>query len=398
MNAQTFPPIPFLDLKAQQARLGSRLRERLDAVLAHGQYILGPEVLELESKLASFCGAAHCVSVSSGTDALQIALMAEGIGRGDAVFLPAFTYTATAEVPLLLGATPVFVDVDPRSFQIDLASLQDRIETVKRAAKLRPRAVIGVDLFGQPADWAGIAAIAAKEGLFTLDDCAQSFGAAQGGVRLGKAADATATSFFPSKPLGAYGDGGALFTESAERAALYRSLRSHGEGTTRYEVLRTGMNGRLDTMQAAVLLAKLEVFEGEIARREEIARIYDAALRDALDVPARVPGAQSAWAVYSVLLPDEARREAAKAALAAAGIGHAVYYPRALHEQPAYKAAHDGVPLPVAESLGSRILALPVHPDLTDAQAGRVAATLTQALTQAPTRAPARAPAQILGR
>ena len=382
MNAQNFPPIPFLDLKAQQARMGSRLRERLDAVLAHGQYILGPEVHELESKLAAFCGAAHCVSVSSGTDALQIALMAEGIGRGDAVFLPAFTYTATAEVPLLLGATPVFVDVDPRTFQIDLASLQERIETVKQAGRLRPRAIIGVDLFGQPADWAGIGAIASKEGLFTLDDCAQSFGAAQDGVRLGKAADATATSFFPSKPLGAYGDGGALFTESAERAALFRSLRTHGEGTTRYEVLRTGMNGRLDTMQAAVLLAKLEIFEGEIARREEIARIYDAVLAGVLDIPARMMGTQSAWAVYSVLLPDEATRDLAKAALAAAGIGHAVYYPRALHEQPAYKTSHDGTPLKVAEGLGGRILALPIHPDLTDEQAGRVAATLRQALGQ----------------
>ena len=380
MNAQNFPPIPFLDLKAQQARLGSRLRERLDAVLAHGQYILGPEVLELESKLAAFCGAAHCVSVSSGTDALQIALMAEEIGRGDAVFLPAFTYTATAEVPLLLGATPVFVDVDPRTFQIDLNSLRERIETVKRAGRLKPRAIIGVDLFGQPADWAGIAAIATREGLFTLDDCAQSFGAARDGVRLGKSADATATSFFPSKPLGAYGDGGALFTESAARAALYRSLRTHGEGTTRYEVLRTGMNGRLDTMQAAVLLAKLEIFEAEIARREEITRIYDAALGDVLEIPARMAGTQSAWAVYSVLLPDEATRDAAKAALAGAAIGHAVYYPRALHQQPAYQAAHDGVALPVAESLGGRILALPIHPDLTDAQAERVAATLAQAL------------------
>ncbi|MBU6419431.1 MAG: DegT/DnrJ/EryC1/StrS aminotransferase family protein [Proteobacteria bacterium] len=380
MNAQNFPPIPFLDLKAQQARLGQGLKDRLEAVLAHGQYILGPEVLELEAKLAAFCGAAHCVSVSSGTDALQIALMAEGIGRGDAVFLPAFTYTATAEVPLLLGATPVFVDVDPRTFQIDLNNLRERIETVKHAGKLKPRAVIGVDLFGQPADWLGIRATAVEYGLFTLDDCAQSFGAAQNGERLGKAADATATSFFPSKPLGAYGDGGALFTESAERAALYRSLRSHGEGNTRYEVLRTGMNGRLDSMQAAVLLAKLEVFEGEIARREEIARIYDAALKDVLEIPVRMQGGQSAWAVYSVLLPDEATRDAAKAALAAASIGHAVYYPRALHQQPAYQAAHDGATLPVAESLGGRILALPIHPDLTDEQAGRVAATLRQAL------------------
>jgi dTDP-4-amino-4,6-dideoxygalactose transaminase len=380
MNNENFSPVPFLDLKAQQARIGPVLRARLDAVLAHGQYILGPEVSELEARLAAFCGAAHCVTVSSGTDALQIAMMAEGIGRGDAVFLPAFTYTATAEVPLLLGATPVFVDVDPHTFQIDLPSLEARIADVKRSGALRLRAVVGVDLFGQPADWAGIGAIAAREGLFTLDDCAQSFGAALNGARLGKAADATATSFFPSKPLGAYGDGGALFTESAERAALFRSLRTHGEGTTRYEVMRIGMNGRLDTMQAAVLLAKLDVFEGEIARREQIAEIYDKALADVLKVPARVADSVSAWAVYSVLLRDEAEREQAKAALQAAGIGHAVYYPRALHQQPAYASCHDGAPLPVAEELGRRILALPIHPDLSDAQAARVAAVLRGAL------------------
>ncbi len=381
MNAENFSPIPFLDLKAQQSRIGANLRARLDTVLAHGQYILGPEVAELEARLAAFCGAAHCVSVSSGTDALQIALMAEGIGNGDAVFLPAFTYTATAEVPLLLGATPVFVDVDPRTFQMDLASLQARIADVKRAGTLRPRAIIGVDLFGQPADWAGIRAIAAAEAMFTLDDCAQSFGAAQGAERLGRAADATATSFFPSKPLGAYGDGGALFTESAERAALYRSLRTHGEGTTRYEVLRIGMNGRLDTMQAAVLLAKLDVFEGEILRREAIAQIYDKELAGLVETPSRVPGSTSAWAVYSILLPDQATRDAVQAALKAAGIASAVYYPRALHQQPAYAACHDGAKLPVAEGLGARILALPIHPDLTDAQALRVAATIRAART-----------------
>lgn len=380
MNASSPAPVAFLDLKAQQARLGSRLRERIDRVLAHGQYILGPEVQELEARLAAFCGATHCVTVSSGTDALQIALMAEGIGPGDAVFLPAFTYTATAEVPLLLGATPVFVDVDPRTFQLDLESLRTRINDVKRAGTLRPRAIIGVDLFGQPADWAGLCKIAAREELFTLDDCAQSFGAAQDGIRLGKTADATATSFFPSKPLGAYGDGGALFTESAQRAALYRSLRTHGEGTTRYEVLRTGMNGRLDTLQAAVLLAKLEVFADELARREEIAQIYDAALGKVLDIPSRIQGAQSSWAVYSVLFSNETQRDLAKTALANAGIGHAVYYPRALHEQPAYKAAHDGADLPVAQALGCRILALPIHPDLTNAEAERVTQVLVQAL------------------
>lgn len=380
MNASLTAPIPFLDLKAQQTRLGNRLRERMDKVLAHGQYILGPEVQELESRLAAFCGAAHCVTVSSGTDALQIALMAEDIGPGDAVFLPAFTYTATAEVPLLLGATPVFVDVDPRTFQLDPQALQGRINDVRQAGRFRPRAIIGVDLFGQPADWARLRDIAAQESLFTLDDCAQSFGATQNGVKLGTAADATATSFFPSKPLGAYGDGGALFTESAERAALYRSLRTHGEGTTRYEVLRTGMNGRLDTLQAAILLAKLEIFADELLRREEIAQIYDAALKGVLDIPARVQGAQSAWAVYSVLFQDQSQRDMAKTALSAAAIGHAIYYPRALHEQPAYKSAHDGTPLPVAESLGGRVLALPIHPDLTDAQAEKVVTVLIQTL------------------
>lgn len=373
-------PIPFLDLKAQQARIAAPLRARLDAVLAHGQYILGPEVAELESRLAAFCGATHCVTVSSGTDALQIAMMAEGIGAGDAVFLPAFTYTATAEVPLLLGATPVFVDVDPRTFQLDLAHLQTRIDDIKRAGKLKPRAIIGVDLFGQPADWPGINAIAAHENLFTLDDCAQSFGASLHGKRLGTQAHATATSFFPSKPLGAYGDGGALFTESADRAALYCSLRTHGEGTTRYEVLRIGMNGRLDTMQAAILLAKLDVFEAEILRREQIAAIYDHALAETLTTPARMPGGTSAWAVYAVLLPSTQARDAAQAALRAANIASAVYYPRPLHLQPAYAACHDGAALPVAEDLSARIMALPIHPDLTDDQATRVAATLRAAL------------------
>jgi UDP-2-acetamido-2-deoxy-ribo-hexuluronate aminotransferase len=381
MNAETFPPIAFLDLKAQQARIGPSIRARLDAVLAHGQFILGPEVAELESRLAAFCGAAYCVSVSSGTDALLIALMAEGIGPGDAVFLPAFTYTATAEVPLLLGATPVFVDVDPRTFQIDTMALQARIAAIKAEEKLRPRAIIGVDLFGQPADWPAISEIARREQIFTLDDCAQSFGASLHGAPLGRAAAATATSFFPSKPLGAYGDGGALFTESAERAALYRSLRTHGEGTTRYEVMRIGINGRLDTMQAAILLAKLEVFAEELARRDAIAQIYDSALGNVLQTPARVPDSTSAWAVYAVLLQDEAARDAAQAALKAAGIASAVYYPRALHQQPAYAASHDGTALPVSESLGPRIMALPIHPDLTDEQAHRVAAVLRAALT-----------------
>jgi UDP-2-acetamido-2-deoxy-ribo-hexuluronate aminotransferase len=367
--------IPFLDLKAQQARIAGPMRARLEAVLGHCQFVMGPEVAELEGRLAAYCGAAHCVGVSSGTDALQIAMMAEGIGRGDAVFLPAFTYTATAEVPLVLGATPVFVDVDPETFQIDPAHLRARIAAVQAAGALRPRAVIGVDLFGQPAPWAALRDIAAEHGLFTLDDCAQSFGATLSGRRLGTEADSTATSFFPSKPLGAYGDGGALFTESAERAALYRSLRTHGEGTTRYEVLRTGMNGRLDTLQAAVLLAKLDVFDAELARRAEIAAQYDAGLgRPGLTVPARVPDSESAWAVYAVLLADRAARERLQATLRERGVPSAVYYPLPLHHQPAYRDHHDGCLLPVSEDLATRIMALPIHPDLSDAQVAEVVA------------------------
>ncbi|HTW68762.1 MAG TPA: DegT/DnrJ/EryC1/StrS aminotransferase family protein [Acetobacteraceae bacterium] len=372
--------VPFLDLKAQQGRIAADLRTRLDRVLAHCQFILGPEVAELETALAKFCGARHCIGVSSGTDAIQIALMAEGIGPGDAVFLPAFTYTATAEVPLVLGAVPVFVDVDPRTFQIDPAHLMQRIADVRRAGTLRPRALIGVDLFGQPADWPALCEIATREGLFTLDDLAQSFGCTLHRRPLGTAADATATSFFPSKPLGAYGDGGALFTESDERAALYRSLRTHGEGTTRYEVLRTGMNGRLDTLQAAVLLSKLTVFPEELAARERIARYYDSRLGNALTIPARVPDSTSAWAIYAILLRNAAERDHVQASLKAAGVPTAIYYPRPLHRQPAYRDHHDGAALPVSEDLAQRILALPIHPDLTEADTPHICDTLLAAL------------------
>jgi dTDP-4-amino-4,6-dideoxygalactose transaminase len=372
--------VPFLDLPAQQARIAVDLRRRLDAVLAHCQFVLGPEVAELEGELARFCKAKYCVSVSSGTDALQIAMMAENIGRGDAVFLPAFTYTATAEAPLVLGATPVFVDVDPRTFQIDPVHLRDRIAAVKAAGKLRPRAVIGVDLFGQPADWPALSAIAAAEGLFTIDDLAQSFGASLHGRPLGTQADATATSFFPSKPLGAYGDGGALFTESEERAELYRSLRTHGEGKTRYEVLRTGMNGRLDSIQAAVLLAKLTVFPDELVAREKISAYYDQRLGNTVAIPARVPNSTAAWAIYSILLPDGVDRGAMQSVLRAEGVPTAIYYPRPLHRQPAYRDCHDGAALPVSEHLADRILALPIHPDMDEAAACQVCDAVVMAV------------------
>lgn len=381
MTAAATTPIPFLDLKAQQARLAPTLKPRIDAVLAHCQFVLGPEVAELEGRLASFCGARHCVGVSSGTDALQIAMMAEGIGPGDAVFLPAFTYTATAEVPLLLGATPVFVDVDPRTFQIDPAHLEPRIAATRAAGRLRPRALIGVDLFGQAADWPALNAIAARHGLFTIDDLAQSFGASLHGAKLGTQAMATATSFFPSKPLGAYGDGGALFTDDPDRADLFRSLRTHGEGKTRYEVLRTGINGRLDTMQAAILLAKLDVFDQELARREQVAQIYDRRLGNRVDIPARVPASTSAWAIYAILLPDGVTRTRVQSVMKDHGVPSAIYYPRPLHQQPAYAPHHDGAALPVSEDLATRILALPIHPDLSDADVERVCSAVAAGLT-----------------
>jgi dTDP-4-amino-4,6-dideoxygalactose transaminase len=373
-------PIPFLDLKAQQARIAPALHARIAAVLAHCQFILGPEIAELETRLAAWCGAAHCVAVSSGTDAIQIALMAEGVGVGDAVFLPAFTYTATAEAVLVIGATPVFCDIDPHTFQIDPAALARRIRQVREAARLRPRALIGVDLFGQPADWPALAAIAQREDLFVLDDCAQSFGATLHGRPLGTMGDATVVSFFPSKPLGAYGDGGALLTESGEQAALYRSLRTHGEGETRYEVLRTGMNGRLDTLQAAVLLAKLDVFADDLAARARIASLYDRRLGNRVTVPARVPDSSSAWAIYAILLHDAAQRASVQAALRAQGVPTAIYYPKPLHRQPAYRGHHDGAALPVSETVCDRILALPIHPDLAEADAERVCDALLSAL------------------
>jgi UDP-2-acetamido-2-deoxy-ribo-hexuluronate aminotransferase len=380
MTESARPSVPFLDLKAQQARIAVDLRRRLDAVLDHCQFILGPEVSELERELARFCGAKHCIGVSSGTDAIQIALMAEGIGQGDAIFLPAFTYTATAEVPLVLGATPVFVDVDPRTFQLDPAALDARIAKVKAAGKLRPRAVIGVDLFGQPADWPALVAIAERNDLFLLDDLAQSFGASLHGRQLGTQAHATATSFFPSKPLGAYGDGGALFTESDQRAALYRSLRTHGEGTSRYEVLRTGMNGRLDSIQAAVLLSKLTVFPEELAARERIAQYYDSRLGNAVQTPQRVPDSTSAWAIYAILLKDGDARQHVQAELKAKGVPSAIYYPRPLHRQPAYGPHHDGAALPVSEDLAERILALPIHPDLSEADLSVVCDAVLEAV------------------
>lgn len=385
MTAPALPPIALFDMKAQQSRIRAELDRRIAAVLDSGRFINGPEVTELEHALAAFSGAKHAVGVSSGTDALQIAMMAEGIGRGDAVFLPAFTYTATAEVPLVLGATPVFVDVEEGSFNIDLIDLERRLAMVKEQGRLRPRAVVGVDLFGLPADWPAIQAICAREGMFALDDAAQAFGGGLDGRKLGRWADATALSFYPTKTLGCYGDGGALLTNDADRAELYRSLRTHGEGKTRYEVQRTGMNGRLDTLQAAVLLCKMPLLADEIAARAKVAAQYAARLAGTVGLQDVRAGAENAWGLYTIRLPEGVDRDAVAKALGAKGVPSGIYYPKPLHTQPAYAAAHAGAianapPLSVSESLCNRVLSLPMHPYLTEAEIARVCDALLGAL------------------
>src|SRR5215813_13065059 len=266
-------PIPFIDLAAQRRRLGSKVDEAIARVTAHCQFVMGPEVRALETELAKFSGARHAVSCASGTDALVLVLMAKGIGPGDAVICPAFTFCATAEVVALLGATPVFADVDAATFNIDPKSLERAIGTAKRLG-LKVKMVIPVDLFGLPADYDAITAIGDAEGLFVLDDAAQGFGASYHGRPIGMLADATATSFFPAKPLGCYGDGGAIFTDDDDLAAMLRSLRAHGEGTNRYDNVRIGITGRLDTIQAAILIEKLKIFPDEIAARNRAAERY----------------------------------------------------------------------------------------------------------------------------
>lgn len=267
----TTATIPFVDLNAQYRRLKDDIDRRIATVLNHGGFIMGPEVGELEAELARRAGVGQVVSVSSGTDALLIALMADGIGPGDAVFLPAFTFTATAEVVLVAGAVPVFVDVDRNSCNLDPVDLERRIRETRSKANLRPRAIIAVDLYGLPADYDRLGSIARREQMLLIGDAAQSFGAAFNGRPVGVLAPVTATSFFPAKPLGCYGDGGALFTDDRQRADLYRSIRVHGQGTAKYDVARVGMNGRLDTLQAAILMAKLNVFNDELAARGRLA-------------------------------------------------------------------------------------------------------------------------------
>lgn len=366
----------FIDLRAQQQRIRPSLDARMAEVLAHGQYILGPEVAELEAALATRAGVRHCIGVANGTDALQLALMALGIGQGDEVITPAFSYVAAAEVIALLGATPVLVDVDPVSFNVDPVA-------VRAAVTGRTRAIIAVDLFGQCADYDALAEITAGRNIAVIEDAAQSFGATFRGRTACSLGAIATTSFFPSKPLGCYGDGGACFTDDDDLAALLRSIRAHGQAE-RYHHVRVGVNARLDTLQAAILLAKLEVFDQEVELREGVAQRYHALIADAglagegVVVPTVEQGSTSVWAQYTIRLPNRAD---VVAEMKAAGVPTTIHYPRALHQQEAF----DGrsvlpAPVPHSEKAAAEVLSLPMHPYLTEAEQAQVVAALAAAV------------------
>jgi len=372
-------PIPFIDVAAQRRRLGLRIDEAVTRVLDHCQFILGPETVTLEKDLAAFCGARHALGVSNGTDALVLVMMAKGIGAGDAVFVPSFTYTASAEAIVLMGATPLFVDVDEATFNIHTKSLARAIATAERLG-LKPKAVMAVDLFGLPADYAAINAVAGPKDIFVIADAAQSFGATSGNRRAGALAPVTTTSFFPAKPLGCYGDGGAIFTDDDELAKLITSLRNHGSGADRYDNVRIGMNGRLDTIQAAVLIEKLKIFPEEIEARERVAKRYSAKLGDLVGVPQIPNGYSSVWAQYTIRVAG-GRRDALAATLRAQNIPTAQYYPTPVHRQGAYTGypVADGW-LPVTEKLSGEVISLPMHAYLDEPTQDRIVAAVRRAL------------------
>jgi dTDP-4-amino-4,6-dideoxygalactose transaminase len=372
-------PIPFIDVAAQRRRLGTAIDEATVRVLNHCQFLQGPEVTAFESQLAAFCGAKHAVSCSSGTDALIMVLMAKGVGRGDAVLCPTFTFCATAESVALVGATPVFVDVNADTFNIDVASLKSAIATAK-AKGLKPKAVIPVDLFGLPADHDAVAAIAEAEKLFVLDDAAQGFGGTYKGRAVGTFGLATATSFFPAKPLGCYGDGGAILTDDDELLAVLKSVRVHGGGSDKYDNVRLGLTARLDTIQAAVLIEKLKIFRDEIETRNRVAARYNQALKDVATVPMVPDGYGSVWAQYTIRLAP-GRRDALAKALSAEGIPTAIYYAKPLHKQTAYRdfpVAEAG--LPVSERLADEVISLPMHAYLDEAIQDRIVDAVRRAL------------------
>jgi dTDP-4-amino-4,6-dideoxygalactose transaminase len=380
MNATA--AIDFIDLQAQRKRIGARMEEAILKVVRHGKYIMGPEVAELEAKLGAFCGAKHVLSCANGTDALGLILMAKDVGPGDAILVPSFTFAATGEVVAWVGATPIFVDCLPDTFNMDPASLEAGIETARRAG-LRPTGVIPVDLFGLPADYDAIGRIARAHGLWVLADTAQGFGGAYKGRVAGGIGDFAATSFFPAKPLGCYGDGGAVFTDDDSAIEVLRSLRVHGQGSDKYDNVRIGMNGRMDTMQAAVLIEKLAVFPDEIASRNRIAARYSAALEDLCAVP-RVPeGLVSTWAQYTIRLPD-ADRDKVAASLKTQGIPTAIYYVKPMHRQTAYaKYPVAGNGLPVSDRLAGEVLSLPMHAYLDEVTQDRIVAALRRAISAA---------------
>jgi dTDP-4-amino-4,6-dideoxygalactose transaminase len=353
----------------------------IQAVLAHGQYILGPEVKELEERLAAYVGVKHAVTCSSGTDALLMILLAKGVGPGDAILTTPFTFIATAEVVQLLGAVPVFVDIDPQTYNLNPEALKDSLNKIANdpaTGGLTPRGIMAVDLFGQPADYDGINSLARDFGLFVVEDAAQSFGATYHGRRAGALAETAATSFFPAKPLGGYGDGGAVFTADDDLAAILISIRNHGQGLDRYDNVRLGLNGRLDTLQAAILLAKLEIFDEEAAARQEIARRYHEGLRDVVAVPQVAPGFTSVWAQYSV---ESEARSAIQARLAEAGVPTAIYYPKPLHLQEVFRGlGYKAGDFPVSEAAAARIFSLPMHPYLDKNDQDRIIQIIRETL------------------
>lgn len=365
--------IEMNDLLRQHKRIEGEIDRAIRGVFSHGKFILGPEVFALEERLAEYVGIGHAVSCASGTDAILMAMMAWGVGPGDAVFTPTFTFVAAAEAARLLGATPVFVEIDKGSFLMDAGAFERAAQKILREGKLRPRVVVPADLFGAIPDYDAIEGIADRLGVRVLEDAAQSFGARRRGRRAGRFGDAAITSFFPSKPLGCYGDGGAVFTDDADFAEALRSIRLHGRGRDKYDNVRVGLNARLDTIQAAILLAKLDIFDDELDLREKIARRYADALGGAV-TPQRIPpDCDSNWSQFSVLANDPAHREGARQRLKSHGVATAVYYPKPLHLQAAfadlgYRAGN----LPAAEDVSSRIFSLPMCPYLAEGEIDEV--------------------------
>jgi dTDP-4-amino-4,6-dideoxygalactose transaminase len=362
-------PIPFIDMQAQRRRMGDSLTRAIAEAVEGGQWILGPQVAALEERLASAVNVKHAVTCANGTDALLLVLKAWDIGPGDAVFVPAFTFAATAEVVALAGASPVFVDVEDDTFNISLLSLQNAVTMIRKDGALRPRAVIPVDLFGQPADYNRLEPYIERENLLMLCDVAQAFGASLHGRFAGSIGQAATTSFYPAKPLGCYGDGGACFTNDGALAVALRSLRMHGQGADRYEHPRIGLNSRLDTIQAAILLEKLKIFPEEVTMRERAAARYNAGLRsNRIRTPVVIEGAQSVWAQYTIQVDNRAKLQAD---LKDQGIPTAVHYPIALSKQRAY-ADFPSVPTPNSEKLSRRVVSLPMHPYLDEPTQDRI--------------------------